>query len=544
MSTRSDQVQLGRFAEVGYAGPLRVLTETQCRELLAAAASAPEPGGWSKGRAASSRTFYEIGRHPAILEQVVPLLDGNVMLWGASIQRRSPGQIHPWHSDIESSRPSNRTIAVWIGLEGTTGASSLVLVPYSHRFGLSVQEVRHQQGKRRDETTQDDILRWARARDERAVLVQLDMGDGDAVFFDGKLWHGSHNLTSSTRHALLLQYATPDSIIRIPDLSRLDWPFRELERPRPPCLMVEGSDITGVNRVVPAPRDPDSIGLKRLRSAIYPLRVPQEADERTGWTPYPIFTGATDALERLSCHASVLTQGSCPHPPHTHRDEEILIVLSGEVEILLPDEQASSEGPTRRLTPGEFVYYPAGFAHTLTTVSPEPANYLMFKWFDEPIGRGPQLPFGRFRAFDAPADERVAEGFAPRLIFEGPTRYLLTLHGHASTLTPGAGYEPHVDDYDVAILVLEGEVETLDERVEPFGVIYYRAGDPHGLRNPGEVVAKYLVVEFHGTPSRRPGVLANTRARARVLAEKVTDPRAWKGKLRQEWSRLRRRFCP
>jgi len=63
------------------------------------------------------------------------------------------------------------------------------------------------------------------------------------------------------------------------------------------------------------------------------------------------------------------------------------------------------------------------------------------------------------------------------------------------------GYEPHGDDYDVSIVILEGEVETLGKRVGPHSVIYYAAREPHGMYNPGEVAAKYIVFEFHGHPS-------------------------------------------
>ena len=91
----------------------------------------------------------------------------------------------------------------------------------------------------------------------------------------------------------------------------------------------------------------------------------------------------------------------------------------------------------------------------------------------------------------------IKDGFCSHLVFEGPTAYLRKLHCHTSTLTPGAGYDSHIDDYDVAIIVLEGEVETLGQHVGPHSVIFYRAGEPHGMRNPGKLIAKYVVFEFH-----------------------------------------------
>ncbi|MGH2818596.1 MAG: cupin domain-containing protein [Actinomycetota bacterium] len=515
---------------------MRVLSERQCRQFLLATAIAGKvpPLDWNKGHAASSRAFYEIATHPTIIEIVASLLGEDVILWAASIQTRRGGAAHPWHCDIESSGHSSKTIAVWLGLENTTRDSSLLMIPYSHRFGVTIQEVRHQLSMDRDEVTNDDILSWARERDERARLAQLEMTNGEALFFDGKLWHGSLNLLTRIRRALLLQYATPQTMIRIPDLNHMDWPFLELEVPRPPCLLVRGSDKARVNRIVLAPVAAGARSDSQLTSRIYPLRLPLTPDNKRGWKPYPIFSGSTADME-ISCHASALTHAQCPHPPHKHKEEELLLLLGGEVDLELPEGQDLGKGAGVRLTPGEFVFYPAGFAHTLTTVSEEPANYLMFKWHAPSTVTQPALPFGRFRVF-AEDDSDVEDGFQRRVVFEGPTAHLRKFHCHASTLTPGAGYEPHIDAYDVAIIVLEGEVETLGQRVGPCGVIFYRAGEAHGMRNPGEKIAKYLVFEFHGSQSG----LAEAFPRLPAFLVGLVR-RDWKKRLRRELGRIKRR---
>src|SRR5690606_32276409 len=75
-------------------------------------------------------------------------------------------------------------------------------------------------------THNDTILSWARERDPKALLIQPDMGDGDALFFDGRLWHGSANSGSRKRTALLLQYATAGTPVPIQEFGSSDWPFR------------------------------------------------------------------------------------------------------------------------------------------------------------------------------------------------------------------------------------------------------------------------------------------------------------------------------
>ncbi len=85
-----------------------------------------------------------------------------------------------------------------------------------------------------------------------------------------------------------------------------------------------------------------------------------------------------------------------------------------------------------------------------------------------------------------------------RVLFEGSTPNLRKLHCHLSTLSAGSGYDAHVDAHDVAIIVLEGEVESLGQRVTPHGVLFYPGGEPHDMHNPGTTDAKYVVFEFHG----------------------------------------------
>jgi uncharacterized cupin superfamily protein len=236
----------------------------------------------------------------------------------------------------------------------------------------------------------------------------------------------------------------------------------------------------------------------QLKSGVHPLEVPLAPDQEKGWKPYPIFHGATLGMHELTCHASVLNPGRCPHPPHAHEEEEFLLLLAGEVDLLLAGDRAAEEVRRRRLCPGQFVYYPANFAHTLQTAGEVPASYLMFKWRARYEENDDTLAFDLFDMLDTAGDSKIEKDYRTRLVFEGPTHYLKRLQCHASALPAGMGYAAHIDDYDVAVVVLEGEVETLGKRVGPCGVIFYAAGKPHGMHNPGMSTAKYIVFEYQG----------------------------------------------
>ncbi|MGZ4928761.1 MAG: cupin domain-containing protein [Halobacteriota archaeon] len=234
---------------------------------------------------------------------------------------------------------------------------------------------------------------------------------------------------------------------------------------------------------------------KKLFSQIYALPV-LALCEGENWKPYSVFNGRAANLQDLSCHTSVLAGGCSPHPPHEHVEEEILIVLSGEINIILKDPDKPSHDIQKRLRKGKLAYYPAHFAHTLENTTRKPANYLMFKWRGASPSSDNILNFGCFDALPIQNAVRGGQGFSPQLLFEGATQYLKILHCHTTVLEPGAGYLPHPDPYDVAILMLDGEVQTLGQQVRAPAVIFYEAGSPHGMHNPTGTAARYLVFEF------------------------------------------------
>jgi quercetin dioxygenase-like cupin family protein len=235
-----------------------------------------------------------------------------------------------------------------------------------------------------------------------------------------------------------------------------------------------------------------------LAATLQTIRLPAAEDLVAKWRPYPLFAGTTPVCEQMACHFSVLSASHCPHPPHQHPEEELLIILDGEAEILIADGPNFDGARVEILSAGSFVYYPAlQRYHTLRNSGAAPITYLMFKWRGTGRCTGhPRSPaFYHSETFPPPG----TQGFVTQLIFEHPTAHLDKLHGHLTDLELGAGYAPHSDAYDVVIVVLSGRIETIERVAEPFDVIYYPAGTPHGMKNAGTSSARYLVFEFHGS---------------------------------------------
>jgi quercetin dioxygenase-like cupin family protein len=490
---------LASFAREGYAGPFPLYTRAQCALIADYERQTRHPNtlDWPKGRAAADRLFYDLASHPTLIALLRPLLGEDILLWGASVVQRAAGRVHPWHVDIESAAPGRRFVSIWIGIENTGGDSGLQLISRSHSFAEPIQQVQQENGRQRGEATEDEVLAWARERDPAAALVQTDCADGQAILFDGRIWHGSRNSGDRSRLALLFQYAAADAPVLMPDPKQIGWPFRLPGGPAP-CLVVSGRGREDINRLVPAPpydRREQPVVCSRIRQFALPL----QSEPGSAWQAFPCLRGPTPLLDSMRCHISVLQPGHMPHPPHAHEDEELLLMIEGSGELLIgasPDVERARVEPLR---PGSFVYYPAFQHHTIRNASEAPIAYLMFRW------RGASRDEGglgtRVVHYGDAVPRNPHRSMRTCKLFTEPTAYLAAFHAHLTELDPGAGYEPHVDPYDVAVLMLSGTIETIGQVVEPFGVIYYPAGEPHGMKNVGDTVARYLVFEFHAPRS-------------------------------------------
>lgn len=534
------------FRDEGYVA-VPLFSERECRDLLARLQEPqPPPLDWGKGCAATSYEHYALATDDRILDLVTSLLGDDVLLWSARLVARGPGAVHRWHTDIETSSPEAETLSVWIGLANTNARSSLQVVPFSHRFGTTLQEVAARKGEGRAADGDADVATWAREQDSRSDVVALAMENGEALLFDGRLWHGSHNLNQhARRYAALLQYATPRTAIRIPNLQRLDWPFESFQIPRAPCIVVSGHDPERVNRLVRGPASSDDRALPALSSRIHALSLPLEQDPDRGWKPHHMFRGATADLRAIKCHVSVLDPGRQPHPPHRHEDEEILTILEGEADLVLEEPTDPQSTRPHRVGRGTFAFYPRDFAHTIRNASDAPVTYAMFKWKTQ---RNRRRPFLGHRLV-ACAEELAAmpgddpSGWSTKAVLDGETAYLRHLHAHISTLEPGAGYPAHVDAYDVCMVVLEGTVETLGQQIGAPGLVFCAAGEPHGMRAVGDRPAVYVVFELRGRhATRHPpddrGAAQRVRGRLRDLR---LLGRAWTDRVRAVLGSVARR---
>jgi quercetin dioxygenase-like cupin family protein len=86
-----------------------------------------------------------------------------------------------------------------------------------------------------------------------------------------------------------------------------------------------------------------------------------------------VFRGPTPTLEELEMHITTLNPGQTSHAPHTHPNEELIIIREGTVETL-------SNGKWVRTGPGSIIFNASNELHGLKNVGTTPATYHVINW--------------------------------------------------------------------------------------------------------------------------------------------------------------------
>jgi quercetin dioxygenase-like cupin family protein len=81
----------------------------------------------------------------------------------------------------------------------------------------------------------------------------------------------------------------------------------------------------------------------------------------------------TATLDELEMHITALPPGKTTHPPHTHPNEEVIIIREGTVESF-------QNGVVRRLGPGSIIFQASNVSHNLTNVGDTTAVYHVINW--------------------------------------------------------------------------------------------------------------------------------------------------------------------
>lgn len=83
--------------------------------------------------------------------------------------------------------------------------------------------------------------------------------------------------------------------------------------------------------------------------------------------------GPTGQLKGLQVGSLELKPGKTPHPPHTHPEEELMLVTEGKGEITL-------DGKVTQVGPGSVMYAGSNRLHGIVNTSSVPMTFFWIKW--------------------------------------------------------------------------------------------------------------------------------------------------------------------
>jgi mannose-6-phosphate isomerase-like protein (cupin superfamily) len=83
--------------------------------------------------------------------------------------------------------------------------------------------------------------------------------------------------------------------------------------------------------------------------------------------------GDTPASTKFVTGRFILQPGKSPHAPHTHAEEEVMIIESGHGEIFC-------DGKTTKIGPGSVMYTTPNAPHGITNTGDEPIVFYYIKW--------------------------------------------------------------------------------------------------------------------------------------------------------------------
>jgi (S)-ureidoglycine aminohydrolase len=85
------------------------------------------------------------------------------------------------------------------------------------------------------------------------------------------------------------------------------------------------------------------------------------------------FTRPTNMFTRFDIHVTTLNVGFNSHDPHTHKNEEIILMLEGNAEMQIGTEHQKANA-------GDVVYLGSMVLHNLTNVGQTPCVYFAIQW--------------------------------------------------------------------------------------------------------------------------------------------------------------------
>lgn len=210
----------------------------------------------------------------------------------------------------------------------------------------------------------------------------------------------------------------------------------------------------------------------------------------------------TATLKEFECHISTLNPNLASHPPHTHPQEELIILRDGELDVHI-------NGTNTRVGPGSLFFFASNDPHAVQNRGDKPATYFVFNFATAVTAtlRGqPPLPAAPGRKGSGIFEwsklaVKATKTGERRDVTDSPTSTLANFECHVTTLKAGeAPHGAHHHPDEEIVLVKEGQMDVaingVTQRAGPGTIVFISSGDEHGWRNVGDTTATYYVIRL------------------------------------------------
>lgn len=210
----------------------------------------------------------------------------------------------------------------------------------------------------------------------------------------------------------------------------------------------------------------------------------------------------TATLREFECHISTLNPALASHPPHTHPQEELIILRDGELDVHI-------NGTNTRVGPGALFFFAANDPHAVQNRGAKPATYFVFNFStavtaalrgQAPLPAAPGRLGSAIFQWDQLEAKETKTG-ARRAVTDLPTSTLANFECHVTTLKAGeTPHAPHRHADEEIVLLMEGKLDVtingVTTRVTPGSIVFVSSGDEHGWKNAADTAATYYVLRL------------------------------------------------
>jgi quercetin dioxygenase-like cupin family protein len=108
------------------------------------------------------------------------------------------------------------------------------------------------------------------------------------------------------------------------------------------------------------------------KSKVYPFEDLAVKKMSNGGESRQVLAGVLPTGEYLAMHETVLPAGQMPHPPHKHRNSELLCIQEGKLTYY-------NDGVPEPVGPGGVIFTASNVMHGLKNVGDTPAKYFVIE---------------------------------------------------------------------------------------------------------------------------------------------------------------------